>query len=416
MRGFYNIVVTFLNFLMRQVQKGHLLFVKEGSKTHRFILGQKDLLPHIATSMRDETRPVCWIHASSMGEYAVARPIILQLQKQGFAVVLTFFSSTGYEALHHKRGTADYIFYMPFDTRKNVRNFLDTVKPERTVFIISEYWINYLSELKRRQIPTFLISALIPNTSYLLKWYAWPLRKALKAITMFTVSDERSKENLHKMGFDNCRVVGDPLFDNAINIAKTDYHNEVIEHFCANSNNVFIAGSINDENDRTIVTGLANAERDTKFIMVPHEISDASIDNIISRCKGRTLRYAECDKNTDFTDVQTLIIDYVGDLSRLYRYGHYAYVGGGFTRYLHSVIEPVVYGLPVAFGPNIHRKATPQQMIDLGIGAIVLNADELRQWLVGIRANDHQDTCRKAVQYAEQNGGATDKIVNIITG
>lgn len=410
----YNTVMTVLYSLMRWVQGGHRLWIKEGSKTHRFIMGQKDLLPHIEKTLQGESRPIFWIHASSMGEYAVAKPIISKLQAQGKAVVLTFFSATGYEALHGKSGTADYIFYLPFDTRKNVRRYLDIVRPQRVVIIISEYWMNYLSELRRRQIPTFLISALVPDTSYLLRWYARPLRQSLKAITMFTVVDEHSKENLHKMGFDNCQYVGDPLFDNALMIASTEYENPTIARFCANNRDIFIAGSINDENDLNIVTEVANRRPTMKFIMVPHEISETSLQNIASHCKGQSIRYADITPDTDLSQVQVLIIDYIGDLSRIYRYGSYAYVGGGFTPYLHSVIEPVVYGLPVAFGPNIYRKATPQQMIDRGFAAIVRNGEELDRWLDTIGDENYEQLGQQALAYARQNGGATDKITRII--
>ena len=410
----YNIGLSLLNLLLSQVHKGRLLFVEKGSKTHRFIMGQKDLLPFVESSLRDETRHICWVHASSMGEYAVARPIIRQLQSRGMAVVLTFFSPSGYEALNGKRDTADYIFYLPLDTRKNVKRFLDIVKPSCTIFVISEYWINYLHELRRRQIPTYLLSVLVPDTSYLLRWYAWPIRRALNAFTLFIAHDEKTKKNLHRMGFDNCKLLGDPLFDNALNVAKSDYRNDIIEKFCKDNERIFVAGSINDENDRTIVYGLANAEPQMKFIMVPHEISDTSIDSIFSRCKGSVMRYSDCNENTDFSGVQILVIDYVGDLARIYRYGNYAYVGGGFTRYLHSVIEPVAYGLPVAFGPNIHRKSTPQQMIDLGIGAIVQKTEDLRHWIAMIDSDNYETIRQKACVYASKNGGSALSITNLI--
>lgn len=411
---FYDLLMRLVCLLMRIVHGGHTLWLKPGGKTHRFVMGQQGLTAHIATTMASVEGRLCWVHCASLGEYGVARPVIRQLRAEGMTVVLTFFSPSGYEVIQGRSDAADYVFYLPVDTRSNVSQFLDAVKPQRAVFIISEYWMNYLRELHARRIPTFLVSALIPSTSYLLKWYARPIRRALRAMTTFMVLDEDSKENLAKTGFDNCVVTGNPLFDNALQTAQAEYRNPVLERFCADCDEVFVAGSISDAHDLDLVTQLANRHPEMKFIMVPHEISEYSLNDLSNHCDGLSVRYSECKEDSDLNRVQNLIIDYVGDLARIYRYGKYAYVGGGFTKYLHSVIEPVVYGLPVAFGPNIQRKATPRQMTALGIGAVVTTADELHQWYAEVAALSYAEVSRKARDYAVRNGGATQSITNII--
>lgn len=112
------------------------------------------------------------------------------------------------------------------------------------------------------------------------------------------------------------------------------------------------------------------------------------------------------------------MVDYFGDLPLLYRYGTWAYVGGGFTRYLHSVIEPVVYGIPVAFGPDIRRKTTPLQLIDAGIGESVGSPAEIRNWFRAIMRDDARlsEIREKAREYVQANLGASRHIVNIISG
>ena len=410
----YDMLMCLLYALMRIVHRGHRLWLKPGGKTHRFVMGQQGLLQHIADTFEGSDRPVCWVHASSLGEYGVARPVVTELSRQGMAVGLTFFSPTAYKVLKNRRDAADHVYYLPLDTRQNVCRFLDTVKPQRAVFIISEYWINYLHELRKREIPTFLVSALIPSTSYLLKWYAKPIRRALRAITTFMVLDKESQANLAKMGFSNCTVTGNPLFDNALQTAQTDYSNDVVERFVGSHEEVFVAGSITDEHDLDIVAGFANSHPEMKFIMVPHEISLELLSTIEQRCQGTSVRHSACQDHTSLDTAQILIIDFVGALARIYRYGKYAYVGGGFTKYLHSVIEPVVYGQPVSFGPNIQRKVTPRQMVSLGIGAVVTTADELEQWHSRVNGTHYDAVSRKAKDYARHNGGATATITKII--
>lgn len=387
------------------------------SKVAKFIMGQKDILRIIKVEMQNESRTVYWFHAASYGEFNVIRPIINQVKTAERCIVLTFFSPSGYETLTENtqyKNVIDHIFYLPLDTKQNVLSFLDTVHPKKTIFTISEYWMNYLHELRKRHIPTFMVSMYVGNDSYLLKWYSRSIRNALKAFHTFMVLDENSKNNLKKLGFTNVIVTGNSLFDNAISTAKEPYHNEIIEQFC-NKEDVFIAGSISDKKDLALVAALANANHDIKFIVVPHEISEEGLNEIIYNMEGKTLLYSECTPGRDFSDTQILVIDFMGALSRIYRYGNWAYVGGGFTPYLHSTIEPVVYGLPISFGPKIERKRTPQQIANIGIGCIVKSKKDIRQWFSTIRRQEQlEEIKKKAIQYTEANANVTHKVVQVI--
>lgn len=387
------------------------------SKVRKLGEGQRHLLDKIEKELSGKKREkLVWVHAASLGEYGVARPIIRQLrEKCGCTVVLTFFSSTGYEALHDHHPDVDEVFYLPLDTPKNASRFLDILQPERAVFIISEFWPNYLFQLKKRGIPTFLISALITERSPLFRWYGRLLRQSLQAFTRFMVLDEGSRANLQKLGFENLSVTGDPLFDNAIAVASTPWQNVVIEHFAAQGD-LFIAGSISDSKDLELVCALARKHREVHFVFVPHEINEDMLSDIEGRLEGSFCRYSACDEHTDFAGVQVLIIDTLGSLAYLYRYGKWAYVGGGFTPYLHSIIEATVYGLPVAFGPKIHRKVTPKQLVERGIGCIVTSADELDQWFTLLKNNEAElkKIRETAETYARQNSGATDRIIRLI--
>ncbi len=390
------------------------------SKLKRFVAGQNKVLQSIYDKMGDCRKEVVWLHVASLGEYAVARPIIKQLHSDNRVIVLTLFSPSAYEVLEDQsqmRDDVDYFFYLPWDTHRNAQQFLDIIRPTKAIFIISEYWINYLLELGRRQIPTYFVSSLIPKDSYLLKWYAKPIREAIPKYTCFMALDDNSKKNLNRIGFNNVVVLGDPLFDNALNIAKTPYKNEIIEKFCAStSDGVMIAGSISDMQDLKIVCSFANSHRNVKCIFVPHEISEEKLNELKFHLEGWAELYSDCTSETDFSKRQVLIIDFMGALSLIYRYGSWAYVGGGFTPYLHSVIEPVVYGLPVAFGPCIQRKVTPQQMINLGIGKMVRSAEEFSDWIDHF-ASDRQtreSIKQRALEYAQSNSGATKRVVQTI--
>ena len=405
----YDLVMRLLNGIVLHAS----WLLGGGRKARRFAEGQRGLLASIQEAMRNEpSTQRCWIHCSSLGEYAVARPVIRRLRECGWCVVLTLFSASGYDVLCQRKDAADYVFFLPIDTRQNVRRFLDAARPQRAVFIISEYWLGYLNELSLRNIPTYFVSMFVPSDSYLLKWYARPIRQALSKARCLMVLDEESKSNLEQVGLSNVRVVGDPLFDNAAAIARSEYQNAVIERFCENVADILVAGSVSDDNDVEIVCGLANSRPELKMIVAPHETDERQISTIAEKCGRRTLRYSQCDDSTSFDDVQILIIDYIGDLARIYRYGRYAYVGGGFTPYLHSVLEPAAYGLPIAFGPRIERKATALQMIAQGFAAIVETQQDVCDWFASVRdaARYNELHCR-ALDYVAANANATEVII-----
>lgn len=389
------------------------------SKFVRFARGQKDAVreAEAATSGLDRSRPTVWVHAASLGEFGIARPIIRLLKEScDCNIVVTFFSPTGYEALHTKVcEDVDRVLYLPFDTSGNVRKFLDCLRPDCAVFMVSEYWHTYLHELHRRGIPIYLVSSVIREDGPFFKWYGNLYRKSISYFKEIFVLNDESKQLLGRLGIENVKVNGDPLFDNVTLVASTPWKDKIVEHF-THGHKVFIAGSIHDDEDLKIVTDLANRHRDTRFIIVPHEIRPSTLRHIEESLEGNVKFYTKCDAHTGFKNTQVLVIDFVGALAYIYRYATWAYVGGGFTKLLHSIIEPAVYGLPVAFGPNISRKVVTRQMIDLGIGHAVSNSEELDKWFCALKNNPKalREIADKAAVYVGKNVGATRRVVNRI--
>lgn len=389
------------------------------SKFIRFAKGQKSAIDEVEAAVKglDRSCPVVWIHAASLGEFGIARPIIRLLKESCRCnIVVTFFSPTGYEALNAKTCEDVYrVLYLPFDTSGNVRKFLDLLRPDCAVFMVSEYWHTYLHELHRRGIPTYLVSSVIREDGPFFKWYGNLYRKSVSYFKEIFVLNEESRQLLGRLGVENVRVNGDPLFDNVTLVASTPWEDKTVESF-TRGHKVFIAGSVHDDEDLKMVTDLANRHPDTRFIIVPHEIRPTTLRHITDSIKGEVKFYTQCGPDTDFSDTQVLVIDFVGALAYIYRYATWAYVGGGFTKLLHSVIEPAVYGLPVSFGPNVSRKVVTRQMIDLGIGRIVSNSDELDRWFSNLKDNPQalRETADKAAMYVGKNVGATRRVVNRI--
>ena len=416
---FYNIVVVVAFALLRMAKP----FMRHDSKIRRFIYGQQRVMHRLEAIRSDlANERIIWVHASSYGEYNIIRPVLQQIrEKTPYKILFTFFSVTGIDTLAGwtiNQSQADHILYLPLDSRSRVRQFLDAVKPEKAVFVKSEFWPNYLHALRQRRIPTYLVSAVVSDRSALLRCYGHLLfGEAVKTFTHATTLSEVSLRNMQKAGIENAELSGDPLFDYVATMAQRDYSNPIVERFLQSAGGrLFICGSINDANDLELVSHLAKKHPDTKFLFVPHEVSSRRLWTIESHTQGRSKRYSLCTDQEDFSATQILIIDFVGALSRLYRYGTWAYVGGGFTPLIHSIIEPVAYGLPVAFGPRIEKHITPRQVAAIGVGTIVQSADDIDQWFTALKHADDKlaDIREKAMRYTRQNQGATQHIVQLI--
>lgn len=140
-------------------------------KAALWVKGRKGIWKRIEAVERGKGRLV-WVHAASLGEFEQGRPVIEKLKEiePHTKILLTFFSPSGYEIRKNYQG-ADYIYYLPIDTPSNARRFVETWKPDAAVFVKYEYWYNYLNELHKHQVPTYLISAIFrPEQPFFKKW------------------------------------------------------------------------------------------------------------------------------------------------------------------------------------------------------------------------------------------------------
>ena len=384
-------------------------------KVCRFLRGQKNIFAQLAQfSPADENY---WFHCASLGEYAIARPLMEDLRRRRpkARIVLTFFSPTGIEALKTRKNVpADLVCYLPLDTRANARAFLDAIRPSAAMFMVSEYWPNYLLELHSRNIPAYLISAVFTHKAPHFKRVGGAaFRESLKAYKHVFCLNPQGVENLASLGFDRASVEADPLVDNALKVAETPWRFAPLEEFCARSRTL-IAGSISEENDIRLLSHEINSHPERRYLLVPHEVDEAHIAQIESALTVPSRRLSAY--TSDMTE-NVLIVDNIGMLAYLYRLGTMAYIGGGFTRELHSVLEATVYGLPIAFGPRTERKAVAQKLVDLGLATITATPEAFSAWAdeyFNAGATHLHRLRAVGVKYCHDQAGATSRILTRI--
>lgn len=403
----YDICLTLYLWAIRLAAPRH-------RKARLWLDGRKGLFDRMRAAIRPGER-VVWIHVASLGEFEQGRPIIERIRRDYpcYKLLVTFFSPSGYEIRKNYEG-ADYIFYLPLDTPGNARRFLDIVQPEAAIFVKYEFWLNLLAELRRRGVPTYIVSAIFRADSVFFRFYGGLWRRALRAFRVLFVQNDESKQLLSRLGFDNVVVAGDTRFDRVAQIARAARRIDVVERFKGEAP-LFVAGSTWGPDEELLVQ-LCNENPGIKFVIAPHEMDEGRIARLQEAIRGGALRYTQCTGTNACAGSQVLILDTVGLLASVYGYATWSYIGGGFGVGIHNTLEAATFGLPVAFGPNYRKFKEACDLVALGAAAPVTDYAALRDWFAPLRDDSaaRDAASRAARDYTEQHQGATERIVRTI--
>jgi len=380
-------------------------------KAKYWIQGRKNVFKNIQTQIKENERRI-WIHAASLGEFEQGRPLIEKIKSEHpeYKIFLTFFSPSGYE-VRKNYAEADYIYYLPSDTPANAKKFVDLVKPEKVLFIKYEYWYNYLSVLDKRKIPVYLCSAIFRDNQLFFKWYGSWYRRILSLFTYFFVQTESSMKLLASIGISTVTITGDTRFDRVFAIASQTKEIDDMAVF-VNSQACLIAGSTWEPDEDLLAAYINQTSLPLKYIIAPHEIHESHIARLEKSIQKKVVRFSVWNQDkTSNTDV--LIIDNIGMLSSLYRYGQVAYIGGGFGKGIHNTLEAATFGLPVLFGPNHLKFQEATDLINSGAAFSIENIDQLRTKLSALFENPAllKESGHKASDFVRRNIGASDKIM-----
>lgn len=369
-----------------------------------------------------ERTRLIWMHCASLGEFEQGRPVIEALKEKhpGCQILLTFFSPSGYEVRKDYNG-ADHVFYLPMDSKANARRFIDITQPDLVIWVKYEYWYYYLTTLKKRNIPTLLVSGIFRPDQPFFKWYGRMHQYILECFSHLFVQTEESRKLLEGIGFKSqVTVNGDTRFDRVADILHKFTPIPAIEAFVGDHTTV-VAGSTWPEDEEEL-DHYANTHPDMRFIIAPHEVNESHIREIEKLFK-HTIRYSVLQKRVPGTvsrDQQvtnTLIIDNIGMLSRLYKYATITYVGGGFGGDgVHNVLEAAVYHKPVIFGPVYAKYVEAAELVDQGGGFPIQSAIELEK-VIDQLLNDktaYDKACRQAGEYVQAKAGATRAVLQYI--
>ncbi len=411
----------FYNIFLFVFELGIRIFAQWNLKARQWVVGRKHVFEELEARLKSDRHPsIIWIHSASLGEFEQGRPILESLRETypSHKILVTFFSASGYET-RKNYPLAHYIYYLPHDSPINAPRFIELVKPKIVIWIKYDYWYYYLTTLKQKNIPVLLVAAIFRKEMAFFKWYGKLYRSMLYCFHQIFIQNPESAAMLQTIGInDRVTVAGDTRFDRVVAVAESFTPIPAIADFCGN-HPVVVAGSTWPA-DEEALDHFATNHPLVRFVVAPHDVTPERLQEV-EVLFPKIIRFSVWEKlsaeEKAAVTANTLLIDNVGMLSRLYHYASIAYVGGGFENEgIHNILEAAVYGIPVVFGPEYDWFLEAQDLIDRNAAFSIESSIELEEQLKYLL--DNQEACkesgRSALEYVIEKRGATKLIVDYI--
>jgi len=352
-----------------------------------------------------------WFHVASLGEYEQAKPVIAALKdsEPETWVVVSFFSPSGSEPTSRRpQAGVDYITYLPLDRKSWAKRFVEILQPSRSIFVKYDLWFHHLQALKKRAIPIYLIAASFRPEQPYFAWYGNFFRSMLAQMDWIFTQNEASIQLLSSLGISQASLSGDTRFDRVAATAAQPMDFPAIKNWIQGRPTVLIGSAW--EEDMNLLIPLIQSKPGWLWIIAPHAIDPVTMDNWAAALGIPFQKYSQWKEEQSH---QILFIDNIGMLSSLYQFAHLAYVGGGFGKGLHNILEPLGFGVPVIFGKPIRASKFPEaaQSQAEGCGFAVADAKELQEVVAKLEQPEfYSQSVVAAQRWVKANLGAATRI------
>lgn len=371
---------------------------------------------------RDPRHPLLWMHAPSVGEGLMARPILTLLRERhpDTQLAYTFFSPSAED--FSRKLDVDFRDYLPFDETGEMRAALDALRPTALVFSKLDVWPALVREARARGVRLGMISASLPPDSRRRRGLGrLMLRDAYAALDAVGAVDEDTAVRLVELGVrpDAVVVTGDTRYDQVWRRAHDADPAAGLLGRLASDRSTLVAGSTWPADEAHLLPALAMVRARVpalRVILAPHEVTPPHVAPIVEWAARSGLRLARLD-DAEAAGADVILVDRYGVLGDLYALADAAYVGGGFhDAGLHSVLEPAAFGVPVLFGPRHTRSRDALELLRRGAARAANDASDIArvvsEWLA------HEDTRRtmgeRARAVIERGRGAADRSLTLV--
>ena len=398
-----------LYFFKLKIKKGESLHIRE-----RLGLDLKN---------ESHTEKSLWIHAVSVGEVLSLQKLTKELRERhpDFRIYFSSLTNSGLRVAQNKLEGVDKIFFVPLDFRWVVRKFFRTIKPRLFILAESEFWPNLLREAKKQTQGILLINGRISPPSYK-KYYRFRFffKKILLNIDYFLVQTTKEKDGLAHIGVPTgcIEVIGNlkteitlpSLTENEILSLKKSLN-------IAENHKIVLAGSTRKGEEEKLIEAFVRAKKEEKnirFILAPrHPERTAEIERLCQNFSLSVRRRSQIDSDLGW---EVLILDTLGELSRLYALCDVAFIGGSLIPWGgQNLLEPAFYGKPIFFGPHMENfQDLADKFIEADAARIVETPQELKKMFLLIDDEENRIQGEKARKTLSFFQGVTEKTLHTI--
>ena len=379
----------------------------------KFLPGWKEKLgKFIAPELGEK---VIMFHGVSVGEVIALENLIKKTKATfpDYKIVITTGTKTGQEIAHKKfENVADFITYFPFDITICVELFLKKIKPSVVLIAETELWPTFAAYCKKREIPLFVINGRISDSTYksyrLLKGF---FKELFKNYTKILTQSEEDKEKFISIGApsDKTMVMKNLKFD----VKRIDANIEIGK----GNNRIIIAGSTHKGEDEIVLNSFSELKKefpDIKLLLAPRHLT--RVNNVKELVEKTNLPYGQRSNNDTFSNNDIIILDTLGELSKMYQICDFAFIGGSFNKTGgHNPLEAVVYNKPAISGPSIHNFRDIYWILSRSkAGKVVKTPQELTNYMHKLLEDKefYIESCNDCKTVFEFQQGAMEFVIN----
>ena len=358
---------------------------------------------------------VIMFHGVSVGEVIALENLIKKTKETfpDYKIVVTTGTKTGQEIAHKKYDNiADFITYFPFDITICVKSFLEKIRPSVVLIAETELWPTFAAYCKQRNIPLLVINGRISDATFksykLLKGF---FKELFKNYTEILTQSEEDKEKFIAIGApaDKTSIMKNLKFD----VKRIDANIEIGK----GNNRIIIAGSTHKDEDEIILDSFVKLKKqfpDIKLLLAPRHLT--RVNNVTELVEKTKLPYDLRSKNATFVNNDIVILDTLGELSKMYQICDFAFIGGSFNKTGgHNPLEAVVYNKPAISGPSIHNFRDIYWILSrTKAGKVVKTPEELTNYMHKLLADKefYAQSCEDCKTVFQSQQGAMQFVID----
>lgn len=374
---------------------------------------------HGVPSLARPHGPLVWVHGASVGEIMSVFPLLTRIQRHGFSVLLTSGTVTAAQIATDRMPEGILHQFLPLDTPKFMKRFLDHWQPSLALLTESELWPNLILQASDMAIPLVLINGRLSERSFA-RWKKMKRTAGalLTRIDLLLVQEPDDARRFAKLGAGRIVTTGNLKFD----VSPPEAETFALESLgrALGRRPVLLAASTHAGEEKAVIEAHRRLRRNAPglvTIIAPRHPQRGRAVAEIAEQYGlpavlRSQGYLP-DRGTEI-----YVADTIGEMGVFYRLAPIVFMGGSLTkRGGQNPIEPAKIGSAILHGPYVSNFTAIYSELNRAHGAAtVADAESLANSLQRLFDDPGlvERMQKSAYDTVMRMGGALERTMNAI--